>query len=134
MNQLLFAVLVVITTSLMGSSFAIGKMGLEYVSPLLLVAIRFTLAGLLMALFVVRREHPKILINWARVATIGLFQTAGVMGCIFISLRTITASESSILTFMNPLIVIILGTVFILIFRAVTWPNQLEITPVSGLQ
>ncbi|GMA64249.1 EamA family transporter [Alicyclobacillus fastidiosus] len=81
-------------------------------SPLLLVGIRLTLAELLMAVIVVKREHPKTIINWTRIATIGLFQTAGVMGCIFISLRTITASESSILTFMNPLIVIILGTVF----------------------
>jgi hypothetical protein len=33
----------------MGSSFAEGKLGLAYISPLLLVGIRFTLAGLLMA-------------------------------------------------------------------------------------
>lgn len=112
MNRWLFATLVILTTSLMGSSFAIGKMGLEYVSPLLLVGIRFTLAGLLMAILVMRREHPQTLLNWARIASIGLFQTAGVMGSIFISLRTITASESSILTFTNPLIVIILGTLF----------------------
>lgn len=33
-----------------------------------------------------------------------------VIGCIFLSLRTITASQSSILTFTNPPIVVILGT------------------------
>lgn len=43
---------------------------------------------------------------------IGTFQTAGVMGCIFLSLRTITASESSILTFTNPLLVVVFGTIF----------------------
>lgn len=44
---------------------------------------------------------------------IGTFQTAGVMGCIFLSLRTITASESSILTFTNPLLVVVFGTLFL---------------------
>jgi probable blue pigment (indigoidine) exporter len=111
-NRWLFMILVLITTSLMGSSFAIGKVGLEYISPLLLVGIRFTLAGILMAVFVIKRDHPKSMGTWLKIAFIGLFQTAGVMGCIFISLRTITASESSILTFMNPLLVIILGTLF----------------------
>src|SRR5690606_6456494 len=47
-----------------------------------------------------------------RIALIGFFQTAGVMGCIFVSLRTITAGQSSILTFMNPLLVVIFGTLF----------------------
>jgi len=44
------------------------------------------------------------------------------MGCIFLSLRTITAGESSILTFSNPLMVIILGTIFLGIrFRLIQW-------------
>jgi len=111
-NRRLFVILVLITTSLMGSSFAIGKVGLHYISPLLLVGVRFTLAGILMAVFVIKRDHPKTLEAWLKIALIGLLQTGGVMGCIFISLRTITASESSILTFMNPLLVIILGTLF----------------------
>ncbi len=112
MNRWLFVVLVLITTSLMGSSFAVGKVGLAYVSPLLLVGLRFTLAGVLMAIFVVRHQHPSNLRDWYKIALVGVFQTAGVMGCIFLSLRTITASESSILTFTNPLFVIIFGTLF----------------------
>jgi drug/metabolite transporter (DMT)-like permease len=53
---------------------------------------------------------------------IGACQTAGVMGCIFLSLRTITASESSILTFTNPLLVIVFGTVFTKIrYRLYQW-------------
>ncbi|OPG16280.1 DMT family transporter [Ferroacidibacillus organovorans] len=122
MNRFLYGLLVLITTALMGSSFAVGKIGLEYVSPLLLVGIRFTLAGMLMSLFVARRQHPKTVIGWLQMAVIGLFQTAGVMGCIFISLRTITASESSILTFMNPLLVVIFGTLFVgNRYRLVQW-------------
>lgn len=115
MNKYLFAMLVILTTALMGSSFAIGKIGLTYSSPLLLVAIRFTLAGIIMALFLkmLKMPHPQTKAKWNRIIIIGFFQTAGVMGCIFMSLRTITAGESSILTFMNPLLVIVFGTLFL---------------------
>lgn len=106
----------------MGSSFAVGKIELEYVSPLLLVGIRFTLAGLLMAVVVWRKGRPAEFTDWIRIAVVGLFQTAGVMGCIFISLRTITAGESSILTFINPLLVVILATIFTSArYRVVQW-------------
>ncbi|MET3293101.1 UNVERIFIED_CONTAM: putative blue pigment (indigoidine) exporter [Brevibacillus sp. OAP136] len=113
MNPFLYAILVIVTTSLMGSSFAIGKLGLAYISPLLLVGFRFTIAGVLMALWVYKKTKPSTLQDWARLFLIGFFQTAGVMGCIFLSLRTITAGESSILTFTNPLLVVLLGTIFL---------------------
>ncbi|MBK5482328.1 DMT family transporter [Peribacillus sp. TH16] len=114
MNKVIFGLLVILTTALMGSSFAIGKIGLAYTSPMLLAAIRFILAGLIMAIIVklIKRPHPSKTIDCAKLAIIGLFQTAGVMGCIFVGLRTISAGELSILTFMNPLLVIIFGTLF----------------------
>ena len=102
MNPIFYGVLVILTTFLMGSSFTVGKIGLTYISPLLLVGLRFTLAGILMALLVRKKPHPLIPLDWGRMFLVGLFQTTGVMGCIFLSLRTITAGESSILTFSNP--------------------------------
>ncbi len=108
----------------MGSAFAIGKIGLLYFSPILLVALRFTIAGILMAIFVVfwKRPHPRSLQDWWKVFIIGFFQTAGVMGCIFVSLKTIKAGESSILTFTNPLLVVILGTIFLkLTYKRLQW-------------
>lgn len=108
----------------MGSSFAVGKIGLAYVSPLLLVGIRFTIAGILMAGLVMlfKRRHPKNLRDWLRIFTIGFFQTAGVMGAIFLSLRTISAGESAILTFTNPLLVVIFGTIALgTRYRLVQW-------------
>lgn len=117
-----FAVLVIATTFLMGSSFTVGKIGLAYVSPLLLVGLRFTLAGLVMSVFVRNKPLPKGMSNWSKVFLIGSFQTAGVMGCIFLSLRTITAGESSILTFSNPLMVVVMGTLFLGIrYRVLQW-------------
>jgi probable blue pigment (indigoidine) exporter len=122
LNPFVFGILVVVTTFLMGSSFTVGKIGLTYVSPLLLVGLRFTIAGLLMSVLVRRKQMPINLADWGRVFVIGTFQTAGVMGCIFLSLRTITAGESSILTFSNPLMVVIMGTVFLGIrYRIMQW-------------
>lgn len=114
MKPIMFILLVILATALMGSSFTFGKMGLSYASPLLLAGIRFTLAGLLMAVWVRNKPFPASAKTWFKIGTIGLFQTALVMGCIFLSLRTITAGESAILTFINPLLVIIFGTI---IFR-----------------
>ncbi|GGA49151.1 DMT family transporter [Psychrobacillus lasiicapitis] len=115
MNSFKFTLLILLTTFLMGSSFAVGKIGLSYSSPLLLAGLRFTLAGFIMAVIVIvlRRPHPLFKGNWIKMLIIGTFQTAGVMGCIFLSLRTITASESSILTFTNPLLVVVFGTIFL---------------------
>lgn len=115
MNTFKFTLLILLTTFLMGSSFAIGKIGLSYSSPLLLAGLRFTLAGFVMAVIVIalKRPSPASKGNWIKIFIIGTFQTAGVMGCIFLSLRTITASESSILTFTNPLLVVVFGTIFL---------------------
>ncbi|MGX9135111.1 DMT family transporter [Rummeliibacillus sp. JY-2-4R] len=114
MNFFKFILLVVLTTFLMGSSFSVVKFGLPYASPLLLAALRFLLAGIIMGLlvFFFKRPHPKTKENWIKMFVIGAFQTAGVMGCIFLSLRTITASESSILTFTNPLLVVVFGSIY----------------------
>jgi probable blue pigment (indigoidine) exporter len=122
MSRTVYVLLVIVSTALMGSSFAIGKIALAYVSPLLLVGLRFTLAGALMALLTIRRRRPCSLRNWVRIATVGLFQTAGVMGSIFLSMRTISASQSAILTFSNPLLVVLFGTVFLgLRYRWIQW-------------
>ena len=76
----LSVLMVMLTTALMGSSFAISKIGLAYVSPLLLAGVRFVFAGFLMvsAVIVTGRPRPRALTHGLRVAAVGLFQTAGV--------------------------------------------------------
>src|SRR5699024_2264344 len=115
MNKWMYSFLVVLTTSLMGSSFTIGKIGLAYTTPLMLVALRFLLAGVLMAIFlkVVKVKHPSKWTDWMKIMMIGFLQTASVMGFIFISLETTPSGQTSILTFMNPLLVVVFGTVFL---------------------
>lgn len=113
MKPVFYGMLVILATSLMGSSFAVGKLGLSYFSPLFLVGLRFTIAGLIMAMWVRKKPLPRSVNDWMKVVFIGIFQTTLVMGCIFLSLRTISAGESSILTFVNPLLVVMLGTWFL---------------------
>ncbi|WP_432353143.1 DMT family transporter [Sporosarcina sp. A2] len=124
MNKFVLITFVLISTALMGSSFSVGKIGLQYVSPLLMVGLRFVLAGLLMAVYVglTKKPLPKELKSWIKIFLIGLFQTAGVFAAIFISLRTISAGQSAILTFMNPLLVVIFGSLVLgMKFRFVQW-------------
>lgn len=128
MNKASFIILVVITTFLMGSSFTIGKVGLAYVSPLLLAGLRFTIAGIFMSGFVIlfKRVHPRKITDWLRILLVGFFQTTGVMGGIFLSLRTISSGESSILTFMNPLLVVIFGALILgFKYRLIQWAGVL---------
>ena len=127
-NKIIFAILVVLTTGLMGSSFAVGKIGLEYLPPFLLVGIRFTLAGIIMAVIVklLKKKHPHKAADWLRMFLIGAIQTAGVMGAIFLSLQTITAGESAILTFTNPLLVVVFGTLILKTpYRLLQWTGVL---------
>ena len=78
MNKVVFGCLVILTTGLMGSAFTIGKIGLDYSSPLLLTACRFTLAGIIMAVVVglLKKPHPTSMREWLWILLIGSFQTA----------------------------------------------------------
>ncbi len=108
-----YASLVVITTILMAVSFPVGKIGLSYAPPFLMTGIRFVLAGALLALIVAGRPLPKGWTQWRQTILLGLFQSAGVMGCCYYSMRWLTSSESTIMTSTSPLIVIVLGSLLI---------------------
>lgn len=112
MNRIKYAGLVVFTTFLMGVAFPVGKIGLAYGTPLLIMGIRFVLAGALLAMFTAKRPQPRGWRQWGKIAAIGALQTAGVMGCAYTGMRWITSGESAILIFVNPLLVIVLGTLF----------------------
>ncbi|UUZ95871.1 EamA family transporter [Paenibacillus sp. P25] len=110
MNRTLYVLLILVTTFLMGVAFPVGKIGLSYATPFLLMGVRFVFAGLLMAGIVRRRPWPVGAAAWARVAVIGLFQSAGVMGRAYYSMNWVTSGESAILIFMNPLLVIVFSS------------------------
>lgn len=95
-------------TVLMGSSFVAGKILLATIPPFLLVALRFLVAAsatIPLVLLEQRRAWPRALtgIELGWVGVLGLFQTAGVMGFLFLAMRTISAPVAAILVFTNPL-------------------------------
>ncbi|NOU97138.1 EamA family transporter [Paenibacillus sp. LMG 31456] len=109
MNKFQYIGLIVLTTFLMGIAFPVGKIGMLYAPPFLLMGVRFVLAGGLLAIIVARKPQPRSKKQWVQAAVIGLLQSAGVMGCAYYSMRWITSGESSIITCTNPLLVIVLG-------------------------
>ncbi|MCC3377200.1 DMT family transporter [Cohnella sp. REN36] len=113
MNGKKFAALIWLTTFSMGTAFPTGRIGLDYTTPFMLLGIRFLLAGGIMALATIRRPKPRGAAAWGKIALIGTLNSAGVMGCAYYSMRWITSGESAILIFVNPLMVIVLGTLFL---------------------
>lgn len=109
MNKYKYIALILVTTFVMGVAFPVGKVGMAYATPFFLMGIRFVLAGGILAVIVWKKSR---LIGWmwGKAALIGLFQSAGVMGCAYYSMHWITSGESSIITCTNPLLVIVLGT------------------------
>ncbi|MFC5471077.1 DMT family transporter [Cohnella suwonensis] len=110
MSKFKYASLVLATTLLMGLAFPVGKIGIGYAPPFFLMGIRFVVAGGILAAIAGRNGRPRETRSWLRAATIGMFQSAGVMGCAYYSMRWVSSGESSILISLNPLLVIVLGS------------------------
>jgi drug/metabolite transporter (DMT)-like permease len=109
MSRTTYAVLILAATLMMGLSFPIGRMGLDEASPFLLMGIRFVLGGGIMTIAMRKRPQPRTPGKWGQAALIGMLNTTGVMGCAYYSMRWITSGESAILTFVSPLLVILLS-------------------------
>ncbi|MGC4378357.1 DMT family transporter [Fictibacillus sp. Mic-4] len=150
MTKARFIIFILITTIIGGLNFPMGKLGLEFSSPLLLMAVRFIGAGLIMLPFILKRPHPKTWHGWLQIAIIGLFQSAFVMGGIILSMKTITSSSSSILSSTNPIWSIVIGSIcfglryhkyqwlgvfigFVGVFITLGFHFQLQIGTVYGL-
>lgn len=111
-SQISFAIIILTSTFLMGSSFVSGKVLLNQgFEPLMLVGWRFFLAALatLPLVMLEGRSWGAALIQRhlnARqllvIIVIGLTQTAAVMSLLFLAMRTVSASTAAILLFSNP--------------------------------
>lgn len=110
LKPLKYVVLILLTTLIMGTSFPVGKIGMAYAPPFLLMGLRYVLAGALLAWIVRKRPLPKGWKQWMQTAIIGLFQSAGVMGCAYYSMNWLTSGESAIITFTSPLLFILFST------------------------
>lgn len=118
-----YVITLITSTFLMGSSFVAGKILLrDGFAPLPLVGWRFLLAAVL-TLPLVAAGNQRLLAalfssqitvrHWMTVILIGVLQTAGVTGLLFVAMQTISASTAAILLFTNPIFVALLGRLFL---------------------
>ncbi|MCH5584098.1 EamA family transporter [Shimazuella sp. AN120528] len=122
MKRSSFIFFILITTLVAGLNYPIGKMGLAFSSPYLLLSIRFLGAFLLMLPFIWKLPHPKQFVPWMKIAIIGLFQSTLVLGMIYFSMRTITSGNASILSSTNPIWLVIIQFLLLGIrYRALQW-------------
>ncbi|MEK3883216.1 DMT family transporter [Paenibacillus sp. PL2-23] len=122
MDTRTFITLVLLTTFLMGVAFPVGKLGLAFAPPFFLMGLRYLLAGGLFALLGIHKPLPSGAKQWAQVAIIGLIQSTGVMGCVYYSMQWLSSSESAVLTFLSPLLVILFGSLFTgAVYQARVW-------------
>lgn len=101
-----FYAAIVGATFFMGSSFVASKILLKTVPPFTLVGWRFLVAAIatLPVIYLSKQSFKGILIHeWRKVAIIGLLQTAGTMGLLFLSMLYISAATSAVLLFTNPI-------------------------------
>lgn len=103
-------------TFFMGSSFIASKILLKTVPPFSLVGMRFLVAAIatLPIIWLTKQNWRNVSkADWAKVAIIGLLQTAGTMGLLFLSMLYISASAAAVLLFTNPLWVAALSPILL---------------------
>jgi drug/metabolite transporter (DMT)-like permease len=109
-----FYLAIIGATFCMGTSFVASKILLQTVPPFTLVGWRFLFAALatLPVIFLLKQRFQGISAqNWQQIAIIGLLQTAGTMGFLFLSMLYISPSSAAVLLFTNPLWVALLSPI-----------------------
>jgi drug/metabolite transporter (DMT)-like permease len=121
-NNQKYILTLVAATFLMASAFIAGKVLLKTIAPFTLVGWRFFVAALATLPLVYLLEKEPLTIGsgplskkprWGIIALIGLLQSAGTMGLLFLSMLYVSPSTAAILLFTNPLWVAILGYFFL---------------------
>jgi drug/metabolite transporter (DMT)-like permease len=111
-----FYTAIVGATFCMGTSFIASKILLQTVPPFTLVGWRFFLAAIatLPVIFLLKQRFSGVFTqDWRKIAIVGLLQTAGTMGLLFLSMLYISASMAAVLLFTNPLWVALLSPIIL---------------------
>lgn len=98
---------------LWGSAFAVAKTGFEYVPPVLLSGMRFTLAGLLLVpvMIAMKVDLRGALKHWPFMLVFAFMQTFLQYGLFFLGLNKVPAATSAIIIGAGPLFVAVMAHV-----------------------
>ncbi len=96
---------------LWSSAFIATKIGVTHSPPLTLLATRFLVAALLMAILAraCKLARPQGWRAWGRLACFGLLNSALYLGCNYIALRYLSAGMGSILAATHPLLLTLIA-------------------------
>lgn len=107
---------------LWSSAFIATKIGVTHSPPLTLLATRFLVAGLLMAIlaWIWKLPRPRGWGAWGRLAFFGLLNSALYLGCNYVALRFLSAGMGTIISATNPLLLTLIAP-FALHERLTRW-------------
>lgn len=116
--------LALISVTLWGSAFAGAKIGFEYMPPIMLSGLRFTLAGLLLVPvgFVMKIKWRELLANWRFIVFFGMIQTVLQYGLFYTGLSYTPGSLAAIIIGAGPLFIAVMSH-FTLSDDKLTWRN-----------
>lgn len=102
-------------------AFVAGKIGVTYCPPLLLLSVRFLLAGgLILGLFAIRRDAWRL--SWGDIgkfALLGVVNNALYLGLSYAGLRSVSAGFAGLVISTNPIFTAMLAA--LLLGEALTW-------------
>ncbi|MFI3314733.1 MAG: DMT family transporter [Rikenellaceae bacterium] len=106
-----FIPLALIATTLWGSAFAGAKIGFEYMPPIMLSGIRFTLAGALLipVAFALKVSWKEQLKHWKFIFIFGFIQTFLQYGLFYMGLDLVPGALSAIIIGAGPLFIAIIA-------------------------
>ncbi|ERN54444.1 DMT family transporter [Alkalihalophilus marmarensis] len=108
--------LLVLATFFWGTNFVFSRLIVEYVPPLQLSLIRWTLASLFFLPFVYKelKQHKKVLMAHWKVLTLMAFTgVAGFNSLIYIAIQYTTSINASLVNSLSPLLIVILSVFFL---------------------
>ncbi len=96
-------------------AFAVAKVALADCPPLLLLMVRFLIAGVVMLALAALRKREQAL-NWrdlASLAVIGIANNAMYLGLGYVGLRTVSAGLGTLVVSANPVLTAVLAAIFL---------------------
>lgn len=110
-SKLFYWALVALFVVMWSSSFAAAKVAMQVSPPLLFLGLRFSVAGLiLLGLYLVLGgPRPQRLIDWGKLAVLGILNQAGFQGLAWLAMGKVSSGLAAVIISMNPIFIAFLA-------------------------